>query len=258
MNNDYQTYPVVELGFQLNSNLPVTGYSELITDAVCLTHSHPRAQLIYATNGVMKVVTNHQIWMVNPLQGLWIPGGEEHQVFFQKDVNLFSAFIDPSVANTLPFDSLAFDISIFLKELLFKIISFNNKLATNQQKRIIAVFLDELALVKPSLTFLPTSNHPKLKKVVNLLMMDLSNKYTIDYYANHVNISTRTLSRLFVKELGMNYSNWCIRFKLLEAIKKLGEKQSVKEIAIDLGYETPSAFIYMFKKNLGKTPANYI
>ena len=63
---------------------------------------------------------------------------------------------------------------------------------------------------------------------------------------------------LFVKELGMNFSDWRTRLKLLEAIKRLGEKQSIKEIAFDLGYETTSAFIFMFKKHLGTTPANYI
>lgn len=71
-------------------------------------------------------------------------------------------------------------------------------------------------------------------------------------------MSSRNLSRLFIKELGMNFSDWRIRLKLLEAIKRLGEQQSVKEIAFDLGYESSSSFIYMFKKYLGKTPSNYI
>nr|WP_228519122.1 helix-turn-helix domain-containing protein [Flavobacterium sp. LC2016-12] len=89
-------------------------------------------------------------------------------------------------------------------------------------------------------------------------MNDIASKYTIDYYADLSFMSTRTLSRLFIKELGMNFSDWRIRLKLLEAIKRLGEKQSIKEIALDLGYKTTSAFIFMFKKKLGKTPSNYI
>ena len=89
-------------------------------------------------------------------------------------------------------------------------------------------------------------------------MQDINNKHKIDHYAEITSMSTRTLSRLFIKELGMNFSDWRTRLKLLEAIKRLGEKQSVKEIAFDLGYETTSAFTFMFKKNLGKTPSNYI
>jgi AraC-like DNA-binding protein len=259
MNNDYQTYVMVDYGFQINPSLPVLGYTEKITEAICASHSHPRAQLLYATSGVMNVVVKNQIWVVNPLQGLWIPGGVEHQVSFQKNVKLYSVFIDPFFTDQLPANSFSFDISIFLKQLIFKIISFeNNENPTLPQKKIMDVFIDELALIQPSHTFLPTSNHPQLKNIISLLMNDTTSKYTINHYAEISHMSTRTLSRLFIKELGMNFSDWRIRLKLLEAIKRLGEKQSVKEIALDLGYETASAFIFMFKKNLGKTPSNYI
>jgi len=259
MNNEDQTYLMVNYGFQINPDLPVVGYTEIITNAVCASHSHPRAQLIYATSGVMNVVVKNKIWVVNPLQGLWIPGGMEHQVSFQKNVNLYSIFIDPSLSNTLPSTSFSFDISTFLKQLIFKIISFeNNKKPTDSQKKIMDVFLDELALIQSSSTFLPTSNHIELKNILLLLMDDIICKYNIEHYANLACMSSRTLSRLFIKELGMNFSDWRIRLKLLEAIKRLGEKQPIKEIAFDLGYETTSAFIYMFKKNLGTTPTNYI
>ncbi|MCW2118861.1 AraC family transcriptional regulator [Flavobacterium sp. 7A] len=259
MNNDYQTYTVLDYGFQINPLLPVIGYSEDISEAVCLTHSHPRGQLLYATTGVMKVIVNNQIWFVNPLQAIWIPGGAEHQVYFQMNVGLYSAFIDPSCASRLPKKSCAFDISILLKELLFKIILFEreNIFALNQEK-VVAVFLDELSLIVPSETFLPMSNHVILNKILNLLIQNMASKQGIEYYAALACVSSRTLSRIFIKELGMNFSDWCIRLKVLEAIKMLGEKQSVKEIALDLGYENTSAFIHMFKKNTGKTPATFI
>ena len=259
MNSDYQTYLLVDYGFQINPSLPIVGYTETITNAACISHSHPRAQLIYATSGVMNVVVANQIWVVNPLQGLWIPGEMEHQVTFQKNVILYSIFIDPSATNELPTSSFSFDISPFLKQLIFKIISFeNSEEMTNSQKRIINVLLDELKLIQPSSTFLPTSNHVKLKSIIDILINDVANKETIEYFADLSFISSRTLSRLFIKELGMTFSDWRIRLKLLEAIKRLGKKQSIKEIAFDLGYETSSAFIFMFKKNLGKTPSNYI
>ncbi|ALJ04123.1 AraC family transcriptional regulator [Pseudalgibacter alginicilyticus] len=259
MNSEYQTYRLVDFGFQINSDFPVIGYSEMVTNSICISHSHPRAQLLYATTGVMNVVVNNQIWVVNPLQGLWIPGGVEHQVSFQKNVKLYSVFIDPSFTDGLPKTTFSFDISSFLKQLLFKIISFNTvDTVSISEKRIMMVFLDEVTLIQPSITFLPTTNHVRLKNVVQLLLNDVASKQTIEYYAEISCMSSRNLSRLFIKELGMNFSDWRIRLKLLEAIKRLGEQQSVKEIAFDLGYESSSSFIYMFKKYLGKTPSNYI
>lgn len=71
-------------------------------------------------------------------------------------------------------------------------------------------------------------------------------------------VSSRTLSRMFVKELGMTFSDWRIRLKLLEAIKYLEEKRSIKEIALSLGCGNPSSFIHVFKKFFKKTPRDYI
>ena len=260
MNNQIRTYRLAQdYGYQVDPSIPVIGYTETVNYEMCISHSHPRAQLIYATRGVMNVVVGNHIWVVNPLQGLWLPGGVEHQVTFQKDVNYYSVFIDPSSTKGLPVTSFSFDMPTFLKQLIFKIISFGTAgNTTASQRRIIDVFLDELALIQPSATFLPTTNHERLQKVVELLLNDVASKNNIDYYAELSFMSTRTLSRLFIKELGMNFSDWRTRLKLLEAIKRLGEKQSIKEIALNLGYETTSAFIYMFKKHLGKTPSNYI
>ena len=56
MNSEYQTYHLVDYGFQINPELPVVGYTEKITNAICVSHAHPRAQLIYASSGVMNVV----------------------------------------------------------------------------------------------------------------------------------------------------------------------------------------------------------
>ena len=93
MNNQIRTYRLAQdYGYQLNPSIPVLGYTETVNNEMCISHSHPRGQLIYATRGVMNVVVGNNIWVVNPLQGLWLPGGVEHQVTFQKDVNYYSVF----------------------------------------------------------------------------------------------------------------------------------------------------------------------
>lgn len=123
---------------------------------------------------------------------------------------------------------------------------------------IVEVFLDELSNLKPSKTFLPTSEDKRIKVVLDTLINDLSSKHTIDYYADKSSVSPRTLSRLFNKELGMSFGDWRMRLKLMEAVKRLEEKKSVKEIVYGLGYENISSFIATFKKHFGKTPANYL
>lgn len=260
MNNDYRTTIAVDYGFEINESRSVTTYSEEIRNAKCAnSHAHPRAQLITCQGGVMEVVTKNNIWIVNPLQGVWISSQEEHQVYFPNNVTVITAFIDVSKLSRLPRVSFAFDISNFLICLLEKIVSFSNPTKfTLQENRIVEVFLDELTTLKPSSTFLPTSQNARIKMVIDALMNDISNKHSMEYYASKSFVSPRTLSRLFNKELGMGFGEWKMRLKLMEAVKLLGEKKSVKEISFDLGYENASSFIASFKKHFGKTPTNYL
>ena len=72
-----------------------------------------------------------------------------------------------------------------------------------------------------------------------------------------VGATGRTLARHFRLETGMTFGQWRQQIRILEALKRLGSKEPVTTVAIDLGYDSPSAFISMFKKALGKTPGQY-
>lgn len=260
MNIDYKTTIKIDLGFEINKSRPITTYSEILKNAKCQdSHSHPRAQIISCDSGIMEVVIKNNTWIVNSTQSVWIPSNVEHQVYFPNNVKIITAFIDPSQLEKLPTYSFAFDNSNFFKSLLLKIVCFSNPTEfTAEQKRITDVLLDEISIIQPTLTFLPTSKDERIKKVTDALLHNYSEKQTIEYYAGICCVSSKTLSRLFIKELGMPFGDWKIRFKLLEAIKQLGEKKSITEIALNLGYENPSSFITTFKKHLGKTPSNYV
>ena len=55
----------------------------------------------------------------------------------------------------------------------------------------------------------------------------------------------------------MTFGQWRQQVRILEALKRLAMNEPVTTVAIELGYESPSAFISMFKKALGKTPGQY-
>ena len=52
-------------------------------------------------------------------------------------------------------------------------------------------------------------------------------------------------------------SQWKRQAVLLESLRKLADGESVINVAIDLGYESPSAFTAMFRRTLGVTPGKY-
>jgi len=63
--------------------------------------------------------------------------------------------------------------------------------------------------------------------------------------------------RLVVTETGMTFSRWRQQLQIIVAIQKLSAGDTVQSVSGALGYESVSAFITMFKKALGKSPARY-
>jgi len=69
--------------------------------------------------------------------------------------------------------------------------------------------------------------------------------------------SKRTIQRAFIAETGMSFEKWRRQLRLMRALESLASGHKVTTAAIDAGYDSPSAFIAMFKKHFGATPSQY-
>ena len=69
--------------------------------------------------------------------------------------------------------------------------------------------------------------------------------------------SERTLERLFHAEVGLSLGRWQQQVRLLHALQLLAGERSVTEVALRVGFESPSAFIAMFRRAMGTTPSRY-
>ena len=66
-----------------------------------------------------------------------------------------------------------------------------------------------------------------------------------------------TLARLFRRETGLGFRAWRQQLRLLRALERIASGEAVTQLALELGYESPSAFIAMFRKSLGTSPTRY-
>jgi AraC-like DNA-binding protein len=61
----------------------------------------------------------------------------------------------------------------------------------------------------------------------------------------------------FVSETGFSFTAWRQRARLMRSLEMLAAGAPVTNIALDLGYSTASAFIGLFRRTFGETPAAY-
>lgn len=61
----------VTAGFRDEPHIPIISVRMEIKDAGCATsHAHPRGQLIYASHGIARVITDFGTWLIPPTQAI--------------------------------------------------------------------------------------------------------------------------------------------------------------------------------------------
>jgi len=220
-------------------------------------HQHPQGQLILALHGAVTCTAESGVWIVPPDCGLWVPGGVPHSNQVTPDARLTYLFVEPGAA-TLPAECCTLSVSPMLREMIHRVADLSESDARDAHvDRLMRVMLDELALMPRERLELPVSDHPKIAMIATTLLADPSDRRTLAQWAEHIAVSERTLKRLMVEETGLSFGRWRRQLHLVIALRELAGGASVQQVAGDLGYESTTAFIVMFKKVLGTTPSRY-
>lgn len=80
---------------------------------------------------------------------------------------------------------------------------------------------------------------------------------TLADWSERLNLDEKTIQRLFRKETGMTFGRWRQRARLLLALERIAVGERIIDVAGALGYDSPSAFATMFKKQFGTTPSQF-
>ncbi|WP_105431853.1 helix-turn-helix transcriptional regulator [Neorhizobium sp. T6_25] len=226
-------------------------------EAEGVQHQHPQGQLILALHGAVTCRAESGVWIVPPDCGVWIPGGVPHSNQVTSNARLTYLFVEPGAA-MLPDECCTLSVSPMLREMIHRVAEVSETNARDfHVDRLVRVMLDELALMPRERLELPVSDHPKIALIAAALLADPSDRRTLGQWAEHVAVSERSLKRLMVEETGLSFGRWRRQLHLVIALRELAGGATVQRVAGDLGYESTTAFIVMFKKSLGTTPSRY-
>ncbi|NTA40182.1 AraC family transcriptional regulator [Agrobacterium salinitolerans] len=226
-------------------------------EAEGVQHQHPQGQLILALHGAVTCTAENGVWVVPPDCGLWVPGGVPHTNQVTSNARLTYLFVEPGAA-MLPAECCTLSVSPMLREMIHRVAELSETDARDAHgDRLVRVMLDELALMPRQRLELPVSDHPKIALIATALLANPSDRRTLAQWAEHVAVSERTLKRLMVQETGLSFGRWRRQLHLVIALRELAGGATVQQAAGDLGYESTTAFIVMFRKALGTTPSRY-
>lgn len=221
-------------------------------------HTHPRAQLLYAVEGVMRVLTPQSVWTIPSHRALWIPANVEHHSFMMSDLEMRTLYVSADVPLSLGAECRAISVSGLLRELILGLLQEPAEYPIpGRGEHLVALILMEIDRAATQSVEIPWPRDRRLQTVCQFVMNSPGITHTIDDLAAIAGASARTLIRLFPKETGLKYHQWVQQVQLAEALCRLGRGDSVGRIADFLGYANSSAFSAMFKRNFGVTPNQY-
>jgi AraC-like DNA-binding protein/quercetin dioxygenase-like cupin family protein len=222
-------------------------------------HSHLEDQLLFASEGVMTVETSDGVWVVPPLRAVWIPAETAHGVGMSGRVSMRTLYFMPKLCRSLPRRCQVINVSSLLRELILHACELSKlRRRVVAERHVIEMILDQLKLVESVPVQLPHPRDARAKKLADLLRATPREQRPLEDLSMKCGASKRTMQRLFTEESGMSFSRWRQRARLIHAMQSLAAGQSVTNAALEAGYSTTSAFISMFRKQLGTTPTRYL
>jgi AraC-like DNA-binding protein len=247
---------------------PVEGESsrEIVARSTCYAnrhritpHWHARAQFIFAVQGTMAVRTPRRAWIVPPSRALWVPARTVHEIQMHGVVEMRSLYVNGAAAADMPRACAVLEVTPLLRELVVRAATLPVHYDEESDDGLLMrLLMAEVRRLPRSALDLPLLESADLNALCERILANLATRRPCGIDADDMNTSSRTLYRRFLRETGISFARWKQQARLLESIRRLAEGTAVTTVALDLGYESASAFSTMFRRSLGIAPKAFM
>jgi AraC-like DNA-binding protein len=222
-------------------------------------HSHVRAQLIYASKGVMLVVTDQASFIVPPQRAVWVPPGVPHEAYARRQLSIRTLYLSPEVCGELPKVCRVIEVSDLMRELIVEAARIPVEYEVNgRDGKVMDLILAELRTMHGAPLQVPMPRNERLARVCLSILKDPAQHVALDELADTAGMGRRTFTRAFRRETNVSFALWRQQVRLMEALSRLTAGQSVTDVAFVVGYSSSSAFTAMFRRTFGVPPTRFL
>jgi AraC-like DNA-binding protein len=242
---------------------PAFGLSDELSPLVSEWHAHNRHQILYASAGLLHLTVGTSDWVLPPHRAAFLVAGTQHRVRCDQQVSLRTIYLAPSIVAAPPWDCRVFTVSPLAKELLLYAMRWNHQ--SDPRDPLLQSYFSTLGQLAAewsdhgALPFrLPVPQSEALRRATRIIADRLDEALSVTDLAKAVALSERTLRRRFVTELGLTPHAYVHAQRMLAALDRLTDPSlSITEVALSVGFETPSSFSHAFTAFVGESPRDY-
>lgn len=245
---------------QPGTDLPFVAGRERVTHCDrAVVHSHVWPQIGLPAERALTVFVGGMLLVVPPGTAVWMPADLLHRATCLKDMEVHIVAINPRRAPRAPHVPCVLDTSAFYRELLCHMgaVDIEDRSGAYAD-RLVDVLVAQTRAAPAGALSLKMPRDRRLRTIAEALLEDVLDERTLADWAQIVGASYRTLARHFVEETRLTYQEWRQALLTVEAIRRLGQGESVGAVAADLGYSSIAGFSAMFKRTTGRAPSSYM
>ena len=237
------------------ASITLEGFSsDYVAGEVIEAHQHDAHQIVHALAGVMRVRVDAGTWIVPPERALWMPARTRHEIHCIGLLKMRTVYLQgdhPSFSSDVGVTA----VSALMREIMVRLAEGAK---SNQLPHLAALLVDEIAAMSFEPLHLPHSRDERIAVLSSALLEEPADRTSLRGWADRLGLSPRTLIRRIKEESGMSFRELRRQARILAAFERLSAGESVTNVALDVGFESPSAFIQAFRKVTGKTPGRYM
>lgn len=202
--------------------LIVTVVNKLSDAKVTETHSHLHGQLLGTVQGFISISAEQKRWVIPASNGVWIPPDVPHGLLSSHGpFTGWSVYVAHSECVNLPDKPCILELSGLLCEAVSRTALWNDVELDPVQARLAGVIIDEIRTLPKVSVSLPMPQDARLWRIACALLNRPADSRRVEEWAKWAGVSTRTLTRRFFKETGLNFSIWRQQVRLLSALEML-------------------------------------
>lgn len=242
-----EEHRIVDARFHLS-----TSFIESDTAIGWMAHSHHEQELLWVDRGSVRVRVQSRVWRLSPGLALWIPSGMVHRVIADAPVAVGATHINPHSCAEVWEEPTLMAVTPAMRELLLH--DIQNDMPDEYRARAQQVCIDLLTPASDHSPAMVVPNDPRVATLVDEVLARPRDSRSLEDWAAKLNISSRTLTRIFSTETQMSFVQWRIAVRMREAVSLLMNGWGVQQVGRHLGYASVSTFVSTFRRVIGVTP----
>lgn len=225
-------------------------------------HRHSKGQLTYFEGGSSHLYADNKTFFIPTNHFVWIPAQRLHQFVHLKvqDICVRTFYFPTSLYNGTYFE----EIGIYHAGPLVSQVLGLPESRGYQPRDPIFDFLTSFIRLLPTISKqsinlqLPGTDHPVIKEVLSYLLAHVEEPLTLSSVSERYHLGERTFSRLFFRELGMNFFQYLKNARMMRSVELiLAGQHSMTEIAYRVGYTSLAAYSNAFVSVMNKRPTDF-